>query len=317
MSTLKATILFATYNGERTLPLMLEALTKATLPHDQWKIVAVDNNSKDNTRAILNAFKDRLPLEIYFEPRQGKENALATGFKHLEGELVIFTDDDIIPEPDWIEAFVRISEEMSDFNVFSGLIKPAWAVTPPEWIVKWAPLNILYADNSKVPVGEIPSAWVHGPNCAYRRTSLGDSYRGNAELGPNASVAQYAMGQDTMFAISVDKKAYHTDTAVVGHIVPADYLSEKWILGRAERYGLGQPVTMPAWFKERIFILGIPAKSTALLAYAFLRYILLQRIGNTETRFKSAWEYRRRLGNFRKIKSLGSHGGDALTGDPA
>lgn len=317
MSTIKVTILFSTYNGAKTLPRMLEALTKTTLPRDQWKIVAVDNNSKDNTREILDAFLDRLPLEIYFEPRQGKENALETGFKHLDGDLVIFTDDDVIPQSDWVETFLRVSEERHDFNIFSGLIKPAWDVMPPEWVLSWAPLNILYADNSKVPVGEIPSAWVHGPNCAYRRASLGDAYRTNAGLGPNASVAQYAMGQDTMFAIGIDAKAYHTDAAVVGHIVPADYLSEKWILGRAERYGLGQPVTMPAWFKEPLFVFGIPAKSTMLMAYAFLRYFLLRWMGDAETRFKAAWEYRRRLGNFRKIRSLGQDSRGALKGDPA
>ena len=81
MSGPEVTVLFSTYNGGRTLPRMLEALCAVTLPHDRWKIVAVDNNSRDNTREVLEAYRHRLPLEILFEPRQGKEHALALGFR--------------------------------------------------------------------------------------------------------------------------------------------------------------------------------------------------------------------------------------------
>ncbi|MGO8249209.1 glycosyltransferase, partial [Rhizobium johnstonii] len=82
-----------------------------TLPKEEWKIVAVDTNSSDDTLAVLNSYKERPPLEVYFEPKQGKQYALTLGFRHLEGELVILTDDDVSPAPDWIEQFLTVADE--------------------------------------------------------------------------------------------------------------------------------------------------------------------------------------------------------------
>lgn len=301
MSAIKVTVLFATYNGGKTLPRMLEALTKVTLPHDQWKIVAVDNNSNDNTPELLKSFQNRLPLEVYSEPRQGKENALATGFLHLEGELVIMTDDDVIPQPDWVGQYLELAEQQPDYSIFSGLIVPGWEVTPPDWLLKWAPLNILYADNSRVPVGEIPSAWVHGPNCAYRRSVLGNIYAGSPGLGPNANVTQYAMGQDTMFARNISDKAFHTNKAVVQHIVFSNQLTREWILGRGERYGLGQPLTRSEWFKEQFYPLGKPLKASILLAAAFVKLQVFRLLRLDGKSFGAEWEFRRRLGNYKTL----------------
>jgi glycosyltransferase involved in cell wall biosynthesis len=300
MSSIKVTILFATYNGAKTLPRMLEALTKTTLPHDQWKIVAVDNNSKDTTAEVLKSFQNKLPLEVHFEPKQGKENALATGFKHLEGDLVILTDDDVIPEPDWVEQFVRLAQEQPEFSIFGGLILPEWERSPRfPWLLKDDRSAILYALNDGIDEGPTLAGYIYGPNSAFRHATIGSGYIVHENLGPNASVKQYPMGQDTAFTMRLERsgaKAYHSRRPKVRHIIKSAYVEEDWALKRAERYGMGMVVLRPTLFDKKRKIAGVPA-STALLWLAMAPIsAFLRRLPSGETRFRLLWKQSLRQG---------------------
>jgi glycosyltransferase involved in cell wall biosynthesis len=93
----------ATHNGADTLPVVLEAYTTLQSPEGDWKLVIVDNGSTDSTNEIIHAFTKRLPLTYAFEPRRGKNRALNTRLASGSGDLIVFTDDDTIPQPDWLK----------------------------------------------------------------------------------------------------------------------------------------------------------------------------------------------------------------------
>src|SRR5215471_5623735 len=96
------TVLIATRNGAHTLPRCLAALGQLIAPVGGWKLIVVDNGSTDATREIVESFADRLPLTYLLEPRPGKNAALNAGLDHVEGDLVVFTDDDVLARPDWL-----------------------------------------------------------------------------------------------------------------------------------------------------------------------------------------------------------------------
>jgi glycosyltransferase involved in cell wall biosynthesis len=58
-----------------------------------WKLVIVDNGSTDRTR-------DKLRLTYLFEFKRGKNAGLNTGLAHVEGDLIVLTDDDAVPRTD-------------------------------------------------------------------------------------------------------------------------------------------------------------------------------------------------------------------------
>ncbi|HEV7719089.1 MAG TPA: glycosyltransferase family 2 protein [Arsenicitalea sp.] len=308
MSDPEVTVLFSTYNGAKTLPQMLDALCKSTLPHSRWKLVAVDNNSTDASREILESYRDRLPLEVHFEPKQGKEHALALGFRQLEGELVILTDDDVIPEPDWIEQFLKLAEEQPDYDIFGGLIEPYWERPPAPWLLQLPAecMNILYALNGDVPEGPVPAGLIFGPSSAFRRSIVGADYTVHDGLGPNASVVQYPMGQDTAFALRLERqgaKAFHSRRPRLRHTVRANSMDEAWVLRRAERYGMGMVVVHPEFFNRKAKISGIPV-STALLWLAMLPVAAVP--GDKPTapaRFQMLWKQAVRQGILRQLWS--------------
>jgi glycosyltransferase involved in cell wall biosynthesis len=300
---------------------MLDALSRTTLPRDRWKLVAVDNNSKDDTARILQSYAAWLPLEVHFEPRQGKEHALATGFRHLEGDLVIMTDDDVIPEPDWIEQFLAVAAENPDHSIFGGLILPEWERPPEPWLLGLDPehLAILFALNDNIAEGPIPSGLVFGPNSAFRRSIVGTSYAARDGVGPNASIAQYAMGQDTAFALDLERKgarAFHSRRPRLRHIVRAHSMDKDWVLRRAERFGMGMVAVHPEYFDRKRKLVGLPVTTTALWAAMLPVAALLRRLPTDSARFNMLWRQAVRQGILRQFRASRSHP-DAQPGSAA
>ena len=102
---LSATVLICTYNRAELLAETLLSLRR-TRTTRQWEIVVVDNNSTDNTRAVVERFATEMPVPLHyvFERRQGKSYALNTGQEQSWGELIVYTDDDVRVAPGWLDA---------------------------------------------------------------------------------------------------------------------------------------------------------------------------------------------------------------------
>jgi glycosyltransferase involved in cell wall biosynthesis len=120
------TVMMATHNGARTLPLVLEAYVVLEPPEGGWSVVIVDNGSTDATKDIINAFARRLPLTYVYEPRPGKNQALNAALPAAIGDLIVFTDDDAVPRPDWLRRLRATADTQTDFHMFGGRIVPRW-----------------------------------------------------------------------------------------------------------------------------------------------------------------------------------------------
>lgn len=79
----------------------LEALTKQTLAPDE--IVIVDNASTVSYAEVFEQFRDRLQLRVVVEPTPGISSARNRGMQESVGDIILFTDDDCEPEPQWVE----------------------------------------------------------------------------------------------------------------------------------------------------------------------------------------------------------------------
>ena len=73
-------------------------------PGRTWEVIVVDNNSKDHTKAVVEEAQRAWPLLRYeFEGAQGLSHARNHGIACARGDVILFTDDDVLPEPDWLE----------------------------------------------------------------------------------------------------------------------------------------------------------------------------------------------------------------------
>src|ERR1041384_6907557 len=82
-------VVIPTYNRADLLPVCLTSLQEATIPEGLTVgITVVDNNSKDNTRAVVESWKQQLGerLSYVFEGTQGRSAALNAGITSRESD---------------------------------------------------------------------------------------------------------------------------------------------------------------------------------------------------------------------------------------
>ncbi len=130
-------IIVCTWNRAETLRTTLNSLndqqTAAGLPID---VVVVDNNSTDQTRAVVDDAQRHWhfgTLRYLFEPSQGKQFALNSGIAFCKHDVLAFTDDDIVFEPNWTIEIARIFANPK-IDLVGGKTLISWPVTgQPEW----------------------------------------------------------------------------------------------------------------------------------------------------------------------------------------
>jgi glycosyltransferase involved in cell wall biosynthesis len=123
---LQLSIVVCAYNGSAHLQRLLDSLQRMNVtPAIPWEIVVVDNNSTDATRAVVAdaARRQAANIRYVFEPRQGKCYALNTGIRMSQGELIAFTDQDMIVPEDWAESIVREFSGDADLDVLGGKVE--------------------------------------------------------------------------------------------------------------------------------------------------------------------------------------------------
>lgn len=130
-----ASIIVCTYNRANSLLDTLASLKALQArPELDWEVIVVDNNSRDHTRQAVQEFQKEWPrLRYEFEAAQGLSNARNHGIASARGDVLLFTDDDVLPEPDWLEVSLAGLEHYSA-DACGGYIAPLWEVTPPPWL---------------------------------------------------------------------------------------------------------------------------------------------------------------------------------------
>jgi glycosyltransferase involved in cell wall biosynthesis len=198
---LDATVLICTYNRGDLLAETLDSLALSrTSGGLRWNVIVVDNNSTDHTAAVVKSRIAGYPVELryVFEPRQGKSHALNTGIAESDAAIIVFTDDDVRVNEDWLEAGCRpMLAATGDASVdyTGGPVRPIWERPCPPWLDEtrsdlWGTLAILdygpepfvFEDRRRVPLGA---------NMAVRRELIdriggfdpGLGRRGNSLLG--------------------------------------------------------------------------------------------------------------------------------------
>ena len=103
-------VIVAAHNGERTLPALFACLSTQTYSRDHIRIILADDRSEDRTSAIASdAAEAGLDIRVVRIDRipdgvSPKKHALDAAITEAETELLLFTDADCRPEPDWIRA---------------------------------------------------------------------------------------------------------------------------------------------------------------------------------------------------------------------
>lgn len=137
-------VAICTWNRSRLLDATLSHLADAVIPDDvELSVLVVNNNSTDDTEAVISRHTRHLPIRRLFESRAGVAHARNCAVAATEGELLLWTDDDVLVDPNWLSSYVRAARRNPQLSFFGGPIKTLFQCPPPDWVL--ASLPVLHA----------------------------------------------------------------------------------------------------------------------------------------------------------------------------
>lgn len=290
------TVLFATRNGALTLPRVMESYGRLESPDGGWKLVVIDNGSTDATLQILAASQRSLPMTVLSELKPGKNAALNTGLGSSEGDLIVFTDDDVIPSPGWLRTLRTQANAHPNYDILGGPILPAWEAQPPSWILSHIPPGPVFGLLDQ-PEGPVNQRAIFGGNMAIRTRLFQEGHRFSETIGPKG--ANYVMGSETELLVRLSAaghQAWFCRDARVSHIIRAYQLETGWLLARARRYGHGQYRLNRGASSPASSWLGVPRWMVRTMVLRTLQYLLDSCLRRRNDAFVNRWEMNVLLG---------------------
>jgi len=226
------TVAICTFNRARLLDATLTGLARLRIPEElSWELIVVNNNSTDDTDAVLERHAPQLPLRRLFEPCPGKSHAANRAVREAQGELILWTDDDVVVDENWLVDYVRAAHEWPTAAYFGGTVDPCFEAPAPAWIeANIRLLNEPYAlaqhGRDRFLLGEEA---VVGANMA-TRTEVAKRFPFNVELGPTGVRA--LRGEDTELIgrmRAAGLSGLWVGSARVEHVITADRLTLEYL----------------------------------------------------------------------------------------
>jgi hypothetical protein len=110
-----------TRNRAGDLTEMLDSLTRQLRLPDE--VLVVDNGSTDHTQAVLERFRDRLPIRCHFLEQADIPGARNLVIERAAHDIVSFIDDDCISEPEWLAAVERGFLRAENIGIVGGWVR--------------------------------------------------------------------------------------------------------------------------------------------------------------------------------------------------
>lgn len=195
-------VIVATRNRRASLLDLLNALRRLE-DAPPWELIVADNGSSDGTTALLASVESDLPLARVYEAVAGKSRALNRAMAQARGEILLFTDDDAMPDPQWLSALARAASQYPQAKVFGGRVRVRTEALPP-WLIRSYNLKTMLA--SEQDFGDelcwfAPGQYPVGPNLAVRRRCLRDGrYGWPTNLGPGTKIP---LGDEKAFLVQM------------------------------------------------------------------------------------------------------------------
>jgi len=231
---LSISVIIATYNRGKELRLCLDDIFKQKMDgHFSFDIIVADNNSDDDTKETVNSFEKKYPgrIRYIFEAKQGKCNALNTGIRACQAEIIAFTDDDVRVDEQWLISLTACFQTYQCDGV-GGRILPVYPPQTPEWIkdnVSQLSGPIVFYDyGTGTKLYQKPAYEFLGANYAFKRQVFEECGMFRTDIGPGKGT----FGDDTEFvgrALKTGKKLYYCGEALVWHPVDIKRTTLKYI----------------------------------------------------------------------------------------
>ena len=229
--TVECSVIISSSNRASALEKTLRAFGEVSVPAG-WEVelIIVDNASKDHTPLVVQAAQlPNFTIRYLYEGRPGKSNALNTALAAAQGEVLLFTDDDVVPARDWLEKIAapllrrECEGAMGQIQLADDLLRP-WMSGDHKWA---------FAVSGGCQAN--PARELVGANMGLHRSVFERIPGFDPELGPGTS----GFGEETLLTWQMCEAGLRLkavpEAVAVHHPDASRLLRSQWLKGARQR----------------------------------------------------------------------------------
>jgi cellulose synthase/poly-beta-1,6-N-acetylglucosamine synthase-like glycosyltransferase len=228
-------IIVPTHRRRDLLKCLLHSLSRLDYSSDRYEVIVIgDTTYDDGTRHLIKEITAAAPFKLSYFGSNAKAPAAKRnlGIKHAKGELIGFTDDDCIADPDWINRVIPHFADLAVAGVQGKTIIPR-----PDRL-----------DSAFYRAAHLSRPGYQTCNIFYRKKAL-------KEAGGFDERFTESSREDSDLAFTILKRGYkigYAPAAVIKHPVPKN---NSWDLIKSAKRGLSDPLLFkkhPALYRKNI-----------------------------------------------------------------
>ena len=299
-------VIFATYKRPRLLEETLNSFLSLHIEKFSWEVILVDNAGDQETEVVAKKFTKLLPLHYLKVTKRGKNNALNRAISEAQGKIFVFTDDDVVVDPNWLIEIWDGANRWPENNVFGGKILPKYPEGhAPPFDHPFLIGAFAIADHD-IPEGIYPAHKVWGANMAIRARIFKEGWKFNTAIGPDGSTA-YVPGSEIDLTNRLEKAgnpSVYLPKSLVHHQIRKEQLDMDWLYARAFRFG--QQYANEENKSNISLCFGIPRHLIRKIIKAYIRIALSLFNSDKKINFDRwlfFWDVRGRINWYRNVYS--------------
>ena len=226
-------VIIPTFNRSAMLRATVDQLLAQSYPEDRFEIIIVDNGSTDDTPRVIEAIAAFAPnVRAMTQWRRGAHFARNSGAMAARGEILYFTDDDMLADPALLETIVTAFAPGSNVGSATGRILPRWETEPPRWVLEHC-RNALLSLNDR---GEVTIFSDNDPGVfSCHQAILRKAFMEAGGFNPDTNAEYFTGDNETGLNIKVRKLGYrfaYVGASVTHHMIPAGRMTQRYLNSR-------------------------------------------------------------------------------------
>ncbi|MBI4603735.1 MAG: glycosyltransferase family 2 protein [Planctomycetes bacterium] len=224
-------VVICTYKRPRLLREALQSMLQQKLPRDRFEVIVVDNNSEDETEAVVREIARAAPNIRYArELKQGLSHSRNKGCEEARGDYLVYLDDDAKAHPAYLLKAYR-TIVLHDPDIMGGPIYPYYTDPKPGW----------FKDEYEVRHHAEETGWsascsVSGSSFIVRRTLLRELGMFDPSLGMVGDKVRLGEERAVLNRYRLrppeKQKVYYHIGCIVYHHVPREKMRPRYLLKR-------------------------------------------------------------------------------------
>ncbi len=223
----------------------VDSFLRQSYDRDRFEIVIVDNASTDDTpEVIANLVVRSSQVIAVSEARKGAHFARNTGARGASGEILYFTDDDMLADESLLEKLVGAFSLGANVGSATGRIIPDWQTEPPGWI-------LMHCRNELLSLNDLGSATIvsdadPGVFSCHQAVTREAFFRAGG-FNPDTNAGDFVGDNETGLNIKIRELGYsfaYVGESVIRHVIPEGRMSQRYINSRFADQGFCDSYTV-------------------------------------------------------------------------